>query len=331
MNKWLELTKQEKVAVLGRAALETGLPAESIEKDWWVTMTLQALFSCECADNIVFKGGTSLSKAWNLIERFSEDIDIVIDRKFFGFEGKLSKKQINNLRRASCTYISIKLLEDLNNRMKNNGIDGYSITVHETQDSTKDPQIIEILYDTLFDTNYIQNTIKIEIGARSLIEPSKIVKMRSLIADTFPDESYADDYCSIPTVIPQRTFLEKAFLLHEEFQKPHERIRVDRMTRHLYDLEKLMDTEFALDALKNRDLYNAIIEHRLTLVAMKEVDYTTHTPDKINFVPPASIIENWKKDYERMQGYMIYGNSLTFDKLIERIKELNERFRKIEL
>ena len=330
MNNWIELTDKEKLEILSKVTLSTGLPAESIEKDWWVTMTLRALFSCECADHIVFKGGTSLSKAWNLIERFSEDIDIAIDRKFFGFDGELKRKQINDLRRASCSYVKGKLQDELNNKLKDNGVGDYSLSVPESQDTTKDPQIIEIKYNTLFDTDYIQNKIMIEIGSRSLIEPSEIVQMRSLISDAFPDAAFADDYFSVPTVIPQRTFLEKAFLLHEEFQKPTERIRVDRMTRHIYDLEKMMDTDFAKEALNDKDLYNAIVEHRRTLTAMKEVDYSTHVPETINFVPPASVIEAWKKDYEGMQEYMIYGKSLPFNKLIERIKVLNERFRNIE-
>ena len=155
--------------------------------------------------------------------------------------------------------------------------------------------------------------------------------MRSLIAETFPDTDFADSYCTIPTVIPQRTFLEKAFLLHEEFQKPLDKIRADRMSRHIYDLEKLMDTSFAFDALGNKDLYDMIVEHRRTLTSMKEVDYTTHAPETINFVPPAAVMAAWKKDYEIMQGYMIYGKSLSFDKLIERIKELNERFNNMQL
>jgi hypothetical protein len=101
------------------------------------------------------------------------------------------------------------------------------------------------------------------------------------------------------------------------------------MSRHIYDLEKLMDTNYAKEALNNKDLYNVIVEHRRTLTSMKEVDYSTHAPETINFVPPASVIDAWKKDYEIMQNYMIYGNSLPFNQLIERIKELNERFRKI--
>jgi len=330
MNSWIELAEKEKIEILDKVALTTGLPVESIEKDWWVTMALQALFSCECAEHIVFKGGTSLSKAWNLIERFSEDIDIAIDRKFFGFDGKLTRKQINNLRRASCSYIKDKLQNELNQKLQENGISGYSLFVSETDDTTKDPQTIEIKYNTLFDTDYIQNKVVIEIGSRSLIEPSENVQMRSLIADTFPNADFADNYCNIPTVVPQRTFLEKAFLLHEEFQKPMNKIRVDRMARHIYDLEKIMDTDFAKEALNNADLYNVIVEHRRILTAMKEVDYSTHAPETINFVPPVSVIDMWKKDYEIMQEYMIYGESLPFDKLIERIKELNERFRRIE-
>jgi len=82
MNNWLNIDKDRRIFIIESIAEKTQLSPDAIEKDWWVTMTLRALFSCDCADHIVFKGGTSLSKAWNLIERFSEDIDIAIDRKF---------------------------------------------------------------------------------------------------------------------------------------------------------------------------------------------------------------------------------------------------------
>jgi predicted nucleotidyltransferase component of viral defense system len=331
MNKFLQLSESDRKTIFSQVSQRNRLTQKIVEKDWWVTMTLRALFSCECANHIVFKGGTSLSKAWNLIKRFSEDIDIAIDRKFFGFEGELKKKQINNLRRASCTYISGTLKNELDNKLQELGIVGYILSVAETQDSTKDPQIIEIQYSSLFPANnYIMEKVLVEIGARSLIEPSQIVKLRSILAETLPDAAYSDDFFDIPTVIPQRTFLEKAFLLHEEFQKPLDKVRIDRMTRHIYDLEKLMDTNFAIKALNNKDLYNAIVEHRRTLTSMKEVDYSTHSPQTINFVPPDFVMNEWREDYEKMKN-MIYGESLPFDKLIERIKELNERFRKIEI
>jgi len=264
MNKWLQLSEKDRIDTISSAALTSGLPYEAVEKDWWVTMALRALFSCECADHIVFKGGTSLSKSWNLIERFSEDIDIAIDRAFFGFEGELKKQQINNLRRASCAYISGKLKNELDNKLREAGISGYSVSVPDTQDTTKDPQIIDIHYDSLFNTNYLRDKILIEIGARSLMEPSENVQIRSIIAENYSETNFADDYFTVPTVIPQRTFLEKAFLLHEEFQKQPEKIRTNRITRHIYDLEKLMNTDYVKDALNNTDLYNVIIEHRRT-------------------------------------------------------------------
>ena len=330
MNKWIKVPEKERIDIINKIAITTGLPNEAIEKDWWVTMTLSALFSCECAGHIVFKGGTSLSKAWNLIERFSEDIDISIDRAFFGFDGELTKKQIKNLRRASCSYIKDKLKNELNNKLQETGISNYFLLIEETEDSSKDPQTIEVHYQSLFASeSYISDKVMIEIGARSLMEPSENVRLRSIIADNYPQSDFADAYFSVPVVIPQRTFLEKAFLLHEEFQKPEENIRVDRMSRHLYDLERLMDTDFAQKALKDISLYKSIIDHRSKLTAISGVDYATHAPDRINFVPPASVMEKWRDDYIAMQASMIYGESLPFVKLIERIKELNERFRRI--
>ena len=330
MNDFLKLSDKDKINILTQASIRRKLSLVAIEKDWWVTMTLRALFACQCCNHIVFKGGTSLSKAWNLIERFSEDIDIAIDRKFFGFEGELKNRQISNLRRASCSYIKDTLQHELNQKLRDNGIVGYSLFVPDTEAITKDPQIIEVHFNSLFTPDYVQNKVVIEIGARSMVEPSESIRLRSILADYFPNANYTDDYFTVPTVIPQRTFLEKAFLLHEEFQKPPEKIRVERMTRHIYDLEKMMDTDFAKDALCNSELYHTIVKHRSTLTALKEVDYATHIPEKINFVPPDFIMDSWRKDYENMQSGMIYGKSLTFEKLIERIKELNERFRKIK-
>ncbi|MCL2510674.1 MAG: nucleotidyl transferase AbiEii/AbiGii toxin family protein [Bacteroidales bacterium] len=331
-NKWTQLPNTEKIEAINKVALTEGLPSVAVEKDWWVTMSLRALFSCQCAEHIVFKGGTSLSKAWKVIERFSEDIDIAIDRNFFGFDGELTRKQITNLRRASCAYISTVLKEELDEKLQELGIEGYFVSIRETKDTTQDPQIIEIKYNSIFSpNNYIQEKVLIEIGARSLLEPSENIRLRSMIAEVYPDADFADTFIEIPTVVPQRTFLEKAFLLHEEFQKPTGTIRVDRMSRHLYDLEKLMNTAFAESALADTELYLTIVNHRKHLTAIKGVDYSTHSPDKINFVPPNAIVEKWKNDYETMLGNMTYGDSLPFDKLLEKIRLLNEKFRDIPL
>src|SRR5215469_11752614 len=93
MNNWLhKVTPERKRLIIGNIAIQTGYSLHAIEKDWWVIMVLKAMFETKCADYIVFKGGTSLSKCWNLIERFSEDIDIAINRDFFGITNISSNK-----------------------------------------------------------------------------------------------------------------------------------------------------------------------------------------------------------------------------------------------
>lgn len=105
MNEWLKLSEKRRLEILKQVNNQTGLPTDAIEKDWWVTITLKAIFLSKFAEHLVFKGGTSLSKAYNLIERFSEDIDLSIDRTILGFEGELSKTQIKKLRKASGNFI----------------------------------------------------------------------------------------------------------------------------------------------------------------------------------------------------------------------------------
>ena len=331
-NKWLELTPEQRAGFNNTAGINRGLPVEAIEKDWWITMTLKALFNASFAENMVFKGGTSLSKGWNLIERFSEDIDLAIDRALFGFGGELTKKRIKYLRKESGKYIRETVMSELIEQLNVLGIDRqfYTLTLQDPELTTNDPQTIILKYRSDYQRSpYIADSVKIEIGSRSMMEPHEPIKMRSIIAEEFADTEFADTPAPIPTVIPQRTFLEKAFLLHEEFQKPEENIRVERMSRHLYDLERLMDTDFAKKALENVLLYETIIDHRSKLTAISGIDYSTHAPDRINFVPPASVMEKWRDDYTAMQASMIYGESLPFGKLIERIKLLNKRFRSL--
>ena len=116
-------------------------------------------------------------------------------------------------------------------------------------------------------------------------------------------------------------------LLHEEFQK--ENPRFERMTRHLYDLERLMDTDFGKAALADPRMYAEIVKHRSIFNTIRGVDYRTHHPSRIDFIPPEKLAEVWRRDYERMQEYFIYGDSLPYDRLIARMAELRDRFRKV--
>jgi hypothetical protein len=161
------------------------------------------------------------------------------------------------------------------------------------------------------------------------MEPIEERKINSILSENFPQQSFVTVPFAIPTVLPQRTFLEKIFLLHEEFSQEAEKIRIDRLTRHLYDLEKLMDTEHGVEALKNTDLYNNIVAHREKFNPLRGLDYSNHIPKKISIIPPKTAMKDYEKDYEAMTSFMIYGEPLKFDQLMKRIMELQRRINEI--
>jgi hypothetical protein len=205
------------------------------------------------------------------------------------------------------------------------------ITVHPAEMPDKDPQVIEVHYHSVFDpSKYLKQPVLLEIGARSLTEPRSNRAINSVISSTITDQTYSDKPFTVPTVEPHRTFLEKIFLLHEEFSQAQEKIRVERLSRHLYDLEKLMDTEHGEKALGDYGLFMSIVKHREKYTPIRQLDYSTHTPDRISIIPAASVLEAWEKDYEAMTGYMIYGEAKKFSDLIKRIEELQNRVRAIK-
>ena len=334
MNKFIDLPEMQQIRYFESLSLQYNLASVAIEKDWWITAVLRALFALPYSEHLSFKGGTSLSKCYNLIERFSEDIDIAVFRNFLGYGGNLSKTQINDkLRRAACSFVREKLQFDIAAQLKNGGIkpDLFSVNVNITPVTTTDPEIIEIHYKSLFpQSNYVKSIVKLEVSGRSMNEPLRKVALQSFVDEAYSDKSFAEKPFEVNAVVPERTFLEKICLLHEEFAKPQEFMRTERMSRHLYDLGKLYNANIAEKALANKDLYESIVEHRRIFVSLKNFDYDTLAPKTIKIIPPDFIISQWRQDYETMRETMIYGHSLPFNKLIDEIKQLNERINSID-
>ena len=329
--KWLELDKQRRVDIINQVSNATGLPAQAVEKDWWVTLALRALFATKYAPHLVFKGGTSLSKSWNLIARFSEDIDIAIDRKLLGFEGELNNTQIRNLRKKSCEFVSIELRNHLEGVLLGIGLTDsqFELIPQKIDVSDKDPQTLELRYKSLLSGDrYLLEPVKIEVSPRSLMEPVESREIQSLIDSEFRGQDFADTPFSVSTVLPKRTFLEKAFLLHEEFSKPAEKMKGERKSRHLYDLERLMDTEHGISAINDIELFKVIALHRGKFSPIAGINYETITLADLNFLPSGSILVDWEKDYEVMSEILIQGEALSFEKLMDRMQELKKRFRK---
>lgn len=331
LHEWFNLTDKNRLNIFLEAASRKSLNESSVEKDWWVVHTLSVIFSMEFKNALIFKGGTSLSKGWNLIQRFSEDIDLALDREFLGFPGELSKSEIKKLRRTSYQFITDSFTEQLKIKFTEFGFENVLVKYRNVENHDQDPLIIEIYYPTLTNKeSYLNPSVLVEVGSRSLKEPYTHRGFCTIVAEVFSNHPFADKPITIPVVNPERTFLEKIFLLHEEFQKPPDKIRVERLSRHLYDIEKISHTEFAEVAFQDKELFNTIVRHRKIFTPISGVNYDNHSPDKINFIPPQAILKEWQNDYELMAQTMIYDNPIDFSELIKRLSELQKRINGIK-
>jgi hypothetical protein len=318
--------KTEKAAIFNAIATAKGMTAFAVEKDWWVSRTLEIIFQMDIAQHLVFKGGTSLSKAWKLINRFSEDIDLAIDKAFFeGYEGDISKTQITKLRKVAGAYTTGTFFEELQNEFGEKGFKALSFEVVGSNDSDQDPRIIEIFYPNVITPNseYLLPKVQLEISCRSLREPFTFQTFGSLVDEFFTGENFVEPLFKVPTVNPERTVLEKLFLLHEEFHRPADKIRVDRLSRHLYDIYQLTQAGIAAKAISDKELYETIVAHRYKFSRVGDVDYDNHNPKTLNPIPPVGVIADWESDYVKMKEEMIYEERKpTFEDLITNLEGL---------
>lgn len=328
---WQQHYINDRKVMLQQVAESMHLPDYAVEKDWWVTMVLKALFETDCASFLEFKGGTSLSKGWNLIERFSEDIDLTIDHTFFTND-IANNNQLKNLRKKCHKYVIANLAKQLATALTRVGLQGFEV-VSKTIDkegnaisTDADPAVLYVDYESVSDSSsaYMPARVKIEISCLSMKKPFELRTINSMIKNKFSEED-EDATCVIPVVMPKRTFLEKAFLLCEEFQKQDPRSL--RMSRHLYDLEKLMDTPFGEKALSDKVLYRKVVEHRKKFYHVSYADYDKDYPPYITIVPPDSCLAAWRQDYQELQQHFIHGQSLSFDDLLKRMEILQQRLR----
>lgn len=315
------LPKKKKIELFEEIQKSIKLPLASIEKDWWVVQTIGLIFQMDVAKHLLFKGGTSLSKAWALIERFSEDIDLALNREFLGFPETISRSQVSKLRKNSLDYLSNTFFPELKKNFYEAGFEEIEVKLGELESVDQDPLIFEIYYPTITEkSKYVGPKILVEIGSRSMSEPFTHKRFSSLIGEHFAGQSFADIPLEIPCVNPERTYLEKMFLLHEEFQRPSEKIRVNRLSRHLYDIYKISQTDYAKIAVQDRGLYETIVNHRKHFSRMGGINYQSHFPPNLNPIPPDNLLGLWKNDYKAMQNEMIYGDSPSFEEMIKQIE-----------
>lgn len=336
MIGWLQLTDEQRKSVINEAEQISGITAKAIEKDWWVTLVLKALFQSAYKDFMVFKGGTSLSKGWDLIARFSEDIDIALDSKAFGIEyqDNPNKSFIEKLKRAGCAFTTNELRAELEKQLLALGVPVNTVTVVAADIPEKfpdtDPQTLFVRYKSLYASNpYLADEVKVEVSVRSAIMPFTRLPLQTLLNKINPKPLYKETPFEANIVEPRKTFIEKVFLLHEEFGKPDKsKIRSQRMSRHIYDLHKMSTTTILDEVLKDHELFDCLLQHREWYSRISWVDYKGMVHTEISFIPIEGITKEYMNDYTAMSEQMIYEeNPPTFDKMIADLKITQGRIR----
>ena len=321
----------KKRLVLTQAAHKVGLPIQAVEKDLWVTAVLQIVFSSKFARNLIFKGGTSLSKVWGVINRFSEDIDLAIDPHIWGYGEDLTKKQIKRLRKESSLFVQHELYQSLADTTCELGLGDYFIIKPEPNgegDNTyPEPRTIHFKYTSIVDNTliYLQPEVKLEVGARSLLEPCAMAEVTSIVEQSLPISTTIAKV-AIPTAVPEKTFIEKLFILHELFSVQINR-SVARKSRHIYDIFQMAKTQIAKRAISDHNLWDTIRVHRNIFTGMNGVDYSENLRQRICLIPPHSMIDDWKKDYDQMRTAMIYGDKPSFEEMLDCLDQLQSLLR----
>jgi hypothetical protein len=317
---------------LNQASLNSGITSKAIEKDWWVTLVLKMLFASKYAPYFAFKGGTSLSKGWGIIDRFSEDIDIALNSEAFGmpYKDKPSKTFVEQLRREGCLFTSNEIATELLTQFQKLqiSVELFSIEVESVKKDVPDtdPQTIYVNYKSLFEPNpYLPDRIKIEFSVRSQKDPNDRRLMRTLLNNYFPNEIYNEESFEVTTIVPNRTFIEKILLLHEEYNRKEEsKMRTYRMSRHYYDLYRI-NKEYS-NTLSDISFIKDIIEHRKLYSRLRHFDYSTLSIGQISIIPTKTIFMKLKSDYDEMSKEMMYGDVPTFSEVVNDVRKIQDVF-----
>lgn len=325
MNRFLKFSGEEKREVFQAVSLSMGLRPDIVEKDFWVCFMLHHLFhDCKYKDAFVFKGGTSLSKAYHVIERFSEDIDIILDwRKIvptddnpWNDRSKTKQDQYNKLVNAKAAeFYASDLVPCLNRELEEVLGKGQWITVDEN-----DEMVINFYYPQLFEVEYLRDKVRLEIGPLAEWLPSHVADIQSFVSEKYP-QLFAWKVTEILTIDVERTFWEKLTILHKMANFPVNKNLPPRYARHLYDVYCMMNSPVKEQAFARKELLEKDVIFKQKFYYAKSAHYETATLKEISLIPADHIMDAVKQDYAAMKN-MIYGDYPGFETIIEQLKEL---------
>ena len=324
---FLSLKRRERGDILRTVAANSGRSAVILEKDIWVCWVLQALFSMSDPHPMAFKGGTSLSKVYGIIDRFSEDVDITLDYRAFNdgfdpFADSASRNQIRlfsdrlKARVASCIRDVVgPALDAAAERLAANG--QHDIYIGD------DGETIRFAYPSAVEEpgGYVRSEVRLEFGGRNVIDPHEQHAIVPDIAALTPDLDYPA--ANVTVLSPARTFWEKATLIHVECHRRRFADRPERLSRHWFDLTCLAAHDAGRAALTDRALLEDVVRHKKVFFHAGNANYDQCLDGRLRLVPDDDQLPALQSDYGAMRNARIVGHDAPgFDALIERIRIL---------
>ena len=325
MRKIVQLSDQDRSDLFRNTADKMGLRNAIVEKDFWVCFTLDYLFHRSAwKDAITFKGGTSLSKAYHLINRFSEDIDLILDWRVLGYglmepwEARSNTKQ-DAFNKEANRRAEVFLAQTFSPAVK----DALSEEIGREAQITienRDPQTVIFAYPRIFSNPSTLQVIRLEIGALAAWTPAKQAVITPYAADYYP-QVFEQPSTSVLTVTPERTFWEKATILHQEANRPERLDMPLRYSRHYYDLYRMAQSSVKESALSQPDLLQKVVDFKMKFYPRSWAQYPDAKPGTLRLVPPDYRLPALESDYESMKG-MLFGAIPSFEAVMDAVRQL---------
>lgn len=323
MRKVANLSAQDRKDIFSEAAARLGINPTIIEKDFWVCLALKILFmDWPFSKHLVFKGGTSLSKVYRLIERFSEDIDLVLDWRLLGVPKEPEPPGSNAQRdrfnkevnRLAGELIRDKLAPQLNDILQAH-VNGLTASVDGA-----DLQVVNVRYPASFAEAYIRPEVRLEIGPLAAWVPSEQHTIQPYAAQIFP-KAFSDPNCSVLTIVAERTFWEKATILHQE---THRTGRIpSRYSRHYYDLFQLAKSPIKDSACSNLHLLKDVVEFKQRFYPSAWARYDLAVPGTMRLLPAGE--EHLKflaQDFKDMTVMLFGKTKPAFEEIVDALRDL---------
>ncbi|NIM49714.1 MAG: nucleotidyl transferase AbiEii/AbiGii toxin family protein [Gemmatimonadales bacterium] len=333
MDGIAQLTREERAELFTETAARMGVRPIIAEKDFWVCWTLKYLFALPAEQpGLIFKGGTSLSKVYGLIRRFSEDIDLAFDRRDLGFggdrdpetapSGKARQRRLKELGEECGRHIAVTLVPTLQKEFGSTiGMHGWQLAVDEEK-----PLAVHFAYPKSLETaeydalRYLRPVVTMELGARSDHWPAEWHPVTPYVADKFPD-LFTRPSCNVKALAAQRAFWEKALLLHAQFHQRPGKPVPERQSRHYFDMAMLAQSDIKDGALAQHELLARVAVHSKLFFGLKKGPYEEAIAGKLRLLPHEDLEKVLRRDYAAMQE-MIFRDPPSFDELLAQLKTL---------